>query len=143
MPISGDPAFQSRCLLKTKLVLARDLSPQKNSEKLVVRKKSFTPYATFTDRQTTDRQLIGSGLGSRRTQNKLCILNTLKYPSRTASQEVKELGEKQSELFNRHFQFMNFFFYCTNNRNHIYIWLRLAQMVPQYSSFLAFCYCLI
>ena len=73
----------------------------------------------------------------------LCILNTLKYPTGTASQEVKELGGKQSELFKRHFQFINFLFYCTNNRNHINIWLRLAQMVPQYSSFLAFCYCLI
>ena len=68
--IRGDTDFQSKCLLKTKLVLARDLSPQKNSEKLVVRKKSFTPYATFTDRPQTDhrqtdhRQLIGSGLGS-------------------------------------------------------------------------------
>ena len=51
-----DTEFQSKCLLKTKLVLARDLSPQKNSEKLVVRKKSFTPYATFTDRPQTDRQ---------------------------------------------------------------------------------------
>ena len=40
----------------------------------MVRQKSFTSYATVTDHgprtdRQTDRQLIGSGLGSRRTQN--------------------------------------------------------------------------
>ena len=64
----GDPDFQSRSLLKTEQSLPQDLPPHKISGKLVVRQKSFTPYAMLTDRQTdrqTDhRQLIGSGLGS-------------------------------------------------------------------------------
>ena len=42
---------------------------------------------------------------------KLCILNTSKNPMGTASQEVKELWEKQSELFNRHFHFISFLFW--------------------------------
>ena len=58
----GDPDFQSRSLLKTEQSLSQDLPPHKISGKLVVRQKSFTPYATVTDRQTD--ALIGSGLGS-------------------------------------------------------------------------------
>ena len=55
----GDPDFQSRSLLKTEQSLPQDLPPHKISGKLVVRQKSFTPYATFTDRPRTDGQTDG------------------------------------------------------------------------------------
>ena len=73
----GDPDFQSRSLLKTEQSLPQDLPPHKISGKLVVRQKKFYSIRNShrqtdrpqTDRQTDHRQLIGSGLGSRRTQN--------------------------------------------------------------------------